>query len=122
DLPQTDLVSRALTLAPNAPAPFNENGEINWADGLFTNNPMAVLLRDYQAKTNNMIVNMLPSWSILPGLRLTANLGYTRTWMTERQLNPKGSYTPSTSTVSGTSYFGNGNVQTWVIEPRLNYE
>src|SRR5690606_27216716 len=42
DLPDADLSYQALTLPPNAPNLYNEDGSLNWEDGTF-NNPLGAL-------------------------------------------------------------------------------
>ncbi|MCK9304992.1 MAG: SusC/RagA family TonB-linked outer membrane protein, partial [Bacteroidales bacterium] len=78
DLISRDLTTDALTLAPVAPAIYNEDGTLNWAPtssglGSWTN-PLAYLKGGYDATTNNFIGNIDASYHLLKDLILTTSV------------------------------------------------
>lgn len=119
NLPRQDLTAQAVTLQPVAPPVYDDNGNLNWANGTWTN-PMASLLRRYESKTNNLISNTTLSYAIIPDLILKANLGYTDVVFTEVQTNPRASFNPAGNFFSSVSW-GDNAVKTWIIEPQLEY-
>jgi TonB-linked SusC/RagA family outer membrane protein len=120
-LPQVDFTSTAITLAPNAPGGFDQNGEIDWSNGTFNNNPFAIFTKQYNSTTNNLIVNIIPSFEIYKGLIIKANIGYNRMSIKEEQFNPLKSYPPDWGLISGISNFGENGIRSWNFEPQLDY-
>ena len=59
---QTDMTATALSLAPDAPRIFNEDGSLNWSpngSGVSTfRNPLAYLYNKYSIKADNLIGNL----------------------------------------------------------------
>src|SRR5690606_29778025 len=51
-----DLTEQAMTLSPNAPALYDNNGELNWEDSTW-DNPLAFLKEEYEGITDNFIAN-----------------------------------------------------------------
>ncbi|MHA4894377.1 SusC/RagA family TonB-linked outer membrane protein [Pedobacter sp. PWIIR3] len=129
-LPNQDLTPSALSLAPNAPALYRNDGSLNWeripsgADSVstFYNNPLRYYVNTYLVQTNNLIANSTLSYEILNGLSLRANLGYTDMTSREVATFPLTSKTPETqSFYSRLSQFGNGRIDSWIIEPQILY-
>ncbi len=124
-LPAIDLTSLSAT-APNTPEPYNPNGSLNWDGGSFGFNPMAWLLRTYKANTSNLLTNAVLNYWVLDGdkhkLELKSSFGYNKMLMDEIQLNPFASFNPGTTVRSGYSFFANGNIKNWIIEPQVNYK
>jgi TonB-linked SusC/RagA family outer membrane protein len=127
NLPQTDLTSTALTLAPDAPALYNANGSLNWqpVGGTATwNNPLSYTLKTANAVTNNLTSNMLLSYRILPGLQVKSSFGYTDDQLTQANLSPDAAVAPPNNNTANNrnNYFGNSEFKTWIIEPQLTYD
>ncbi|MDD3990318.1 MAG: SusC/RagA family TonB-linked outer membrane protein, partial [Bacteroidales bacterium] len=121
-----DLTTEALTLAPVAPAIYNEDGTLNWeptssGKGSWTN-PLAYLEGRYDATTNSFLGNVDASYRLLPDLVLKTSIGYTNTGMKGVRTAPKSMYDPYYTTYSYYSTFFQNNIQNWIIEPQLNYE
>ncbi|AJA67378.1 TonB-linked outer membrane protein, SusC/RagA family [Myroides sp. A21] len=123
NLPTMDLTRQALTLAPNAPALYDQYGNLNWQGGTFTN-PLAQLEGAYENSTNSLILNMNLSYNIFKNLDLKVNTGLTTNNLEERNIIPHTVFNPSdgyTSEMSESSKATNQS-QTYIIEPQLNFK
>jgi TonB-dependent starch-binding outer membrane protein SusC len=121
DIPGIDLTSLAISLAPNAPALYDNDGDLNWENGTWTN-PLAFLKRTYDAKTDNLIANASASYLILPGLTVKSTFGYNTMAVEETLINPLAAYNPQELLGrTGSSNFGNNSIRTWIIEPQLSF-
>jgi TonB-linked SusC/RagA family outer membrane protein len=116
DLPTTDL-STVYNLAPNYPI-TSPDGTANWT----STNPLAYFLKTYQAETSNLITNSTIKYTVLPGLDIKANLGYTLTSLHQTNVNPASSQNPATasSATSTLTYTDNSN-SNYNIEPQIQY-
>lgn len=122
ELPRTDLTGHALqVLSPNAPEPFDEEGNLNFENNTFIRNPYAQLLRTYEGNTRNLISNMRLAYKILPGLTLKANLGYNNITIDEISIIPIRAQLPAANP-TGFAGLGNSNSETWIIEPQAEYQ
>ncbi|MBO9731957.1 MAG: TonB-dependent receptor [Chitinophaga sp.] len=112
----TDLAT-FYRLAPNYPL-YDSTGKLYW----FSNeqNPAAYLLRKSEVRTNNLVTNSVIRYTLLPGLNLKANLGYTRTDMKQMRILPNASFNPKDA-VGSQSYFGNSSFGSYIIEPQVDY-
>lgn len=120
DLPATDLTGMALTLAPVAPALYDENGNLNWQNATWTN-PLASLRQKYESNTTNLIANSNLSYEVLPGLQVKTRLGYTAMRLDEISTRPISATNPAGS-ATGSSAFGSNNLKTWIVEPQADYQ
>jgi TonB-linked outer membrane protein, SusC/RagA family len=120
NLLQGDLLLPALQLPPNAPPIFNEEGKLNWENSTWSN-PFALLQRKYVTNNDNLISNALLSYQILKGLVLQSNFGFTKMTTDETAITPITSWQPSFGVTEGFSYFTNGNLKTWIVEPQIEY-
>ncbi len=129
-LPQYDLTSTAIQLAPNAPALYNANGSLNWMpDGngtstwLNQDNPLSDLYNTYENKTSNLVSNAVLSYKILPGLELRSNFGYTDLKGNEFTANPLIAVAPENraGTQRGAGY-SNSEINSWIIEPQASFK
>lgn len=118
-LPRTDPTTKAIELAPNAPPIYDEEGNLNWADGTWIN-PFALLRQEYKSFTTSFINNGLISYELAPGLRIRSNFGYTRVELEELSTEPISSFNPLLNR-TGRSFFGNNSISTWIVEPQLEY-
>lgn len=112
----TDL-TMFYNLAPNMPL-YDSTGKLYWFDML--QNPAAFLLRKSEIRTNNLATNSVIRYTLLPGLNIKANLGYTRTDMKQTQTMPDASFNPITTTGSQ-SLFGSSSFGSYIIEPQADY-
>jgi TonB-linked SusC/RagA family outer membrane protein len=126
-LPGVDLTEQAILLEPNAPELFNTNGTLNWKPDAAGNstfvNPLAYTQSsEYNNSTKNLVSNFNVKYRILPGLDFTSSFGYTNTqsefWLPTRLET----YRPEIrASQQRTATFGNRNLNSWIIEPQLQY-
>ena len=123
NIPSTDFTYSAVTLSPNAPSMYDEDGNINWADDTWSN-PIVTLERAYRSNTENFIANSLLSYEVIPGLNIKTSLGYTSMMVDELIKDPLSSYSPLLLSygITGSSYFGEGRINTWIAEPQVDYQ
>ncbi len=120
------LIDQALTLPPNAPALYDENGELNWAltsTGDYTfYNPMSRFEDPSIAESRNLRINVNLSYLLLKGLRIKTNLGYTDMNQNSSYKSPTTSYPPNIRQYfKGSAQFGSNHRQSLLIEPQLIY-
>lgn len=107
----------AYNLPPNLPL-YNADGSLYWYSG-FTN-PLGRLKKRYRGNATNMISNLTLRYTLLPGLNLKANLGYTKTGLEQKNMNPYSSDNP-TSTLGSYAYFADNKASNYIIEPTVDY-
>ena len=126
-VPTTDFTSY-LNLAPDAPALYDKNGNVNWATyngtSTFGNNPTGAILQSSNAVSTNLIANTNLSYQILQGFQVKVNLGYTIENMYQSYLNPSVSLPPPQNIDPNrrSIQFANTKFSTWIIEPQLSYQ
>lgn len=121
-LPGADLTSTSLTLAPNSPALYDSAGQLNWEKNTFTN-PLAATQVPFKGRTLNLITNLNIRYELLPGLSVSANLGYTNMAVKELTKTLKTSYNlQQRLTFPLRSSFGDNSAISWTVEPQINYE
>ncbi len=110
-----------LSLPPNFPAFYNDDGSIKWEEGgVALNNPMSYLLRDYTATTQQMNSRVLVSLRPLAGLVLSTSLGYNVLRVDERSVTPIASQNPAGNPLGTLDIAGN-RYQGWIAEPQVHY-
>lgn len=119
----TDLTREAAILAPNAPVLYNDNGELNWENGTFTN-PLRLLESKYLSKTKGLIASSDLSYTILPDLVLKTQLGYSDTQVQESRTTPSTLYNPALGLTSSISSFlkNQSSQSSWSVEPQLTWK
>ncbi|ACU06180.1 SusC/RagA family TonB-linked outer membrane protein [Pedobacter heparinus] len=121
NLPRVDLTNHIL-LAPNAPEPYTDNGDLNWAynsTGAATwTNPMAAIRNVYQGRSVSFMSSAVLSYEPVRGLIIKSNLGYTNIRLRENLLNPVKAGNPATASL-GSNYLSNNTIETWIAEPQL---
>jgi TonB-dependent starch-binding outer membrane protein SusC len=125
NLPSVDLTPNII-LAPDAPALYDANGNLNWQfqNGSATwNNPLAYTYIHANATTQNLISSLNLSYQILNGLQLTSNFGYNFDQMGQTILVPSTAYGPPVNLNPSRriNQFGNTQNKSWIIEPQLVY-
>ena len=117
NLIQTDLASAVYYLPPDYTL-YNPNGSLYW-DGNFTN-PESYLKAPYIGKMNNLLANSQLRYTVLPGLDLKANLGFTKISLSQNNQNPISSQSPLTAPVNQAT-FGTVDQQSYTLEPQIVY-
>ncbi len=118
---KTNLLTSDLTsvynLPPNLPL-YDAGGKLFWTTQ-FTN-PLSSILKRYKGVTSNLISSANFRYTVLPGLNLKANFGYTITDLDQKTANPASSNNPANNPVSS-AVFANNKAQNWIIEPTAEY-
>ena len=115
-----DLTRRSLTLSPNAPALYNEDGSINWENSTFTN-PVASLKSEYLNKTAFFNNGVNVAYKLFPFLSVKLNGGLSYQNFEERSLKPHTQYNPSYGMTSANSISSKNNQVnfSYILEPQL---
>ncbi|WP_442591807.1 SusC/RagA family TonB-linked outer membrane protein [Pedobacter sp. AW31-3R] len=117
NLISADLTS-ALSLPPNYPL-YAADGKLFWGSG-FTN-PYANLLKTFKNTTGNFIASADLKYTLVKGLNLKANLGYTRTNLSQSLQNPLSSQDPNLTGTSNSARFSNTVTTNYIVEPQAEY-
>jgi TonB-dependent starch-binding outer membrane protein SusC len=123
-----DLTGTAMTLAPNAPKLYNNDGSLNWeplpAGGSSSwEHPLSYLGQTVKIKTSNLISNATLSYAVLPSLQIKSSFGYNNMQIDELQRRPLTIWLPEDrqfqrrETNQRTT-----NVNSWIIEPQVNFK
>ena len=123
-LPSTDFSLFAYTLEPNAPAVFDNDGNINWENNTW-DNPFAALEENYKAISNTLISNALISFELLPNLELKSSLGFNSYWLDSFRTLPSSARNPALQLTpqNYSSLTTNGSKrESWIVEPQLNWK
>ncbi|WP_230470640.1 SusC/RagA family TonB-linked outer membrane protein [Flavobacterium cheongpyeongense] len=122
NMPAFDFTNDARSLAPNAPALYNEDGSLNWANKTWSN-PLRNLNAVFKSKTNNLVANTVLSYEVLPRLFVKSNFGYTNLSTRETRINPSTIFNPANNITSARSsiYINNTTRSSWIIEPQANW-
>lgn len=123
NLLSTDLTRNATTLAPNAPALYDENENLNWESGTWEN-PLRLLQGKYLAKTKGLYLGGVVGYKIRSNIEFKTALGYNDTKVEESSTTPHTIYNPAfgLTSAASTSMVSNSNQQSWSIEPQLNFQ
>jgi len=118
-LPTVDF-SQYITIAPNAPNMVNQDGSLNWID--YSDNPLKYKNILYTAETNNITGSSVLSYAILPGLELKTSFGFNSVLLDEKTESPTTAFNPNSGNITGSAQFNNNKLESWIVEPQLNYE
>lgn len=120
--PYLDLTRISRQLSPNAPPLYDAEGNLNWQNNTFSN-PLAQLNGTYSALTYDLLANSVVSYHFLDNLELKSLFGFTDLRHEESTATPSTIYNPSYGLGSESSilFLNNGNRQSWIIEPQLNW-
>ena len=121
-LPLVDFTQTALRLAPNAPALYDENGNLNWQNNTFQN-PLAILNRETSGNTYDFLANTMLSYDIGAGFTASGSFGYTDLNQKQMNLQPSAIYNPSYGFGTDQSQVISNlmNRSSWIIEPKLSW-
>jgi TonB-dependent starch-binding outer membrane protein SusC len=120
--PATDLTSLSRSTAPNAPALYDAQGNLNWENNTF-NNPLRVLEGKAGSDTRDLIANTLMAYKIFPGLSVKSLFGYTNLNHAESATSPSTMYSPSFNwgPESSSVFVTTTQRRSWVMEPQLDF-
>ena len=127
-MPSIDLTTKALTLAPVAPALYTSDGRINWAPNAqgrttFSANPIGYLYNSFDDKTHNLISNLNLSYQLAPGLDLKSSLSYSNLKSDRVNKSLLESVQPeNVQYFSRSTTFGQSSADSWIVEPQLTYD
>ena len=121
----SNLISADLTqyinLPPVIPPLYDSLGKLSWSSGGFPiNNPLAELTRKYKVVTNRLTANSLIEYNLSQELKFKISLGYNMVDVDERNKFPISSQDPQFSPY-GSAFFGKNEMNSWVIEPQVEY-
>ncbi|NRT12213.1 SusC/RagA family TonB-linked outer membrane protein [Flavobacterium sp. 14A] len=121
--PGIDITQQAILLPPNAPALYDAQGNLNWENSTW-NNPLANLNGKYISRTNDLFVNSLLSYNILPHLIAKTSIGFTDTRFDDSRTQPSTLYDPAYEVGSEYSsiYVNTTNRKSWIIEPQISWK
>lgn len=123
NLPSIDFTSEAISIAPNAPALYDVDGNINWENSTF-NNPLRNILSKYKARTSDVLSSLSINYEIADGLEAIGSFGYTATEHDEINTAPSTIYFPvmgigpEFSSIAVTDAKRNS----WIAEPQLHWK
>ncbi len=118
-LPISDLITTLLRLAPNAPAIYDNNGNLNWENSTWTN-PYAQLKTEYRTRTDNILANMSLSYNLLPFLNFKTNFGFNTVNNGEISKTPSSANNPALNFSNNAGFF-DSKVRTLLVEPQLQF-
>jgi TonB-linked SusC/RagA family outer membrane protein len=120
--PGMDITQQGILLAPNAPALYDQKGNLNWENSTW-NNPISSLEGEYISRTNDLFANCLLSYKITPGLITKTSFGFTDTRFNDSRTQPSTIYDPAYEVGSEFSsiYVNNTTRKSWIIEPQLSW-
>ena len=123
-LPRTDFTFQAYTLEPNAPALYDEEGNLNWEDNTW-DNPLAALEEKFGVKTSTVMANALVSYELMEDFEVRTSMGYTDYRMESYRIlpssarNPMFNFTPQNYSNLTTNQ---SQRTSWIVEPQLQWK
>ncbi|MEP7081172.1 MAG: SusC/RagA family TonB-linked outer membrane protein, partial [Ginsengibacter sp.] len=112
----TDL-TMYINLPPNMPK-YNPDGSVYYY--LTGDNPLAYINRYYKSNTYTFLGNATAKYTLLNGLDVRTNFGFTDIKMNQILTLPQNGFNPLTYSGSS-SQFGNSSVRSFIVEPQLEY-
>jgi len=110
-----------LTLPPNFPSFYNNDGSIKWEEGgVALSNPVSYLLRNYTATAQQMNSRVQLSVRPVHGLVLSTSVGYNMLHVDETAVTPIAAQNPAGNPL-GTLDIGSNRYQGWIAEPQAEY-
>lgn len=122
NLPALDYTRTAITLVPNAPALYDEQGNLNWENNTF-DNPLAQLEGTIKGQTKDLIANLLLSYDLGAGFTAKTSFGYTDLQQSQKNVQPSTIYNPAYGLGSEMSVLFSNTVHrdSWIAEPQINW-
>lgn len=119
DLPRVSPFRDAMSLPPNAPKLYDEEGNLNWENGSW-NNPMAGFRQRYEGRIGALVSNAMVSYILFKGLAIKTSLGYNELGNKENLKIPRAALSPYNNTAASAN-FSDGISTTWIAEPQITY-
>ncbi|MFD2907933.1 SusC/RagA family TonB-linked outer membrane protein [Flavobacterium ardleyense] len=122
DMLGTDLTRLSSSLAPNAPALYNADGNLNWANSTWEN-PLRLLRGSYLNSTKGLSVGGLLSYILPASLEFKTTFGYGDSRLTESNTKPSTIFNPAFGLTSSASSvtFNQSSQSSWSVEPQLSW-
>ncbi len=118
-LVNTDLTN-SLSLPPNLPDLFDENGNLVWEKGgIGFPNPFRFLKEQFRGRMDRFTTNSVLSYRVFKGFELKLSSGFNTLQLSENSRYPKAAQNPQFA--NARSNFANNRTQTWIIEPQAEY-
>lgn len=111
-----------VDLPPNAPALYNPDGSLNWANSTWVNPYSSLINNVLDAQTINLVTNIDVNYKVINGLTVKANLGYnelrnnTFAGQLIAGVDPK-----NRNAARASATFTNSRIRSWIMEPQINY-
>lgn len=127
-LPDYDVTTMALLLAPVAPHIYLADGNLNWApaaNGTATwVNPLAMFAPTYTIRTKNLVSSAVLSYQVFKGFEIKSSFGYSDLQSDESAISPSMAVPPANrnTQASRSSFNGTGDISSWIIEPQATYK
>lgn len=121
-LPTVDIAT-SIRLAPNAPVALTPDGQLNWENGTFRNNPLIGFFKKYNADAYNLGASTNLRYEVFKDLVITTMVGYSKVQRTELSTNPLSATDPSQALTANNrtaNYYDSSN-QTINIEPQISW-
>ncbi|HEU4469921.1 MAG TPA: SusC/RagA family TonB-linked outer membrane protein [Flavisolibacter sp.] len=106
---------------------YDSSGKLAWSENginfssISHSNPLAELLKRYEARTQNLNTNLVLDYAILKGLKARVNLGYNIFNTDEKQAFPRAAESPAYSLLPS-ARFSYSTTSSWIVEPQLEYQ
>src|SRR5690606_25172638 len=94
NLPGIDFTLNALSLQPNAPELYTEDGTLNWAESTWTN-PLQTLEQKYKAKNDLLHSALHINYQLSKSLEWNLQAGYSKSNSDQSQITPHTYYNPA---------------------------
>jgi TonB-linked SusC/RagA family outer membrane protein len=122
DQPAADLTRISRNLAPNAPALYDADGNLNWENSTWEN-PLAALRSESLAKTNSLVANSTFSYQLAYGFTAKTSLGFTDLRHHESRTDPSTIYDPvyEAGAEYSSIFLTTSSRQSWIVEPQLQW-
>ncbi|MCS3800133.1 SusC/RagA family TonB-linked outer membrane protein [Niastella sp. OAS944] len=126
-LPPIDLTEQSILLAPNSPYLYNSDGTLNWEPNAAGNsswvNPLSyIYAQEFTNITKNLVGNMSIGYKLMPGLEIKSSFGYNNINSILYKANRLESFRPERRATSQRfANFSTRNMNSWIIEPQLQY-
>lgn len=121
-LPNFDPAFTAPNLAPNAPALFDEEGNLNWENSSWTN-PLANLKGNYTSDSQNLFSSLSMGFHLTPQLQAKLNAGYGTSQLKDNNTFPHTMFDPAWGMDSSASMIivQENDKSFWIAEPQIHW-